>query len=175
MEEAPITFADLQKFDDEITEGEAQDMIATAWARAKRAAPCLGDAEWPGTDAGADEDVEILKDTMRGAILRWADRGSGAVQARSAGDYGETIVTGDGNLYRPNEIRELQDLCKSYRRRGSATTILTGPYAAPAVQHADWCSMNFVAWPNPAPQFCDCGAILTGSGLPLYPDPNPGV
>lgn len=122
----PITYPDLQKFDATLDQAQADDMIATAWARAGQAAPCLKDA---GDDTLDAEDLEIVKDVLRSAILRWVERGSGAVVSRSAGEYGETLARIDdsGNLFRPGEIRDLKQVCGNLRKRGRASTISTLP------------------------------------------------
>lgn len=78
-----------------------------------------------------DTDIEILKDVVRSAILRWNDRGSGAIVSRNAGEYGETLNRADDKraLYRPGEIRDLQAVCGNVRKRGQASTISTIPHA----------------------------------------------
>lgn len=157
--EAPITAEDLQKFDSDLETATAQDMIRTAWVRARRVAPCLKEPEF----FDDLEDIELLKDILRGAILRWNERGSGAVTSRNAGEYGETLKA-DASLFRPQEIRDLQSLCSGFRRRGRASTISTVPTGyGNDVQHAEWCAWNFQANPT----FCDCGALLSGDGLPI--------
>ena len=155
---APITAADLQKFDADLETATAGDMIRTAWVRALRFAPCLKEEDFDD-----EADLEIVKDVLRGAILRWAERGSGAVTQRNAGEYGETLKASDTALFRPQEIRDLQSLCSGYRKRGLATTISTIPTGYDIVQHAEWCAWNFQANPS----FCDCGALLSGDGLPI--------
>ncbi|MGW0038412.1 hypothetical protein [Gordonia sp. NPDC003376] len=118
----PIQFSDLSPFDDDLTADQAEPMIRSAWARAISVAPCLGTAY----DDLTDVQKEIVKDVLRGAILRWAERGAGAVTQRNAGDYGETLKGGNGGLFQPGEIRDLQDVCSEHKRRPRATTILTG-------------------------------------------------
>lgn len=123
MPDAPISYTDLQKFDGDLEQGMADDMIATAWSRAQRAAPCLADDDSDLTAA----DIEIVKDVLRSAILRWAERGTGVVAQRTAGEYGETIRDNGSTLFRPNEIRDLLGVCGSIRKRGRASTISTLP------------------------------------------------
>ncbi|QFG05086.1 head-to-tail adaptor [Gordonia phage Dre3] len=168
LPDAPIEFSDLSPFDDELTEGEATPMIRSAWARAISIAPCLGDK----FDDLTDVQKEIVKDTLRGAILRWAERGSGAVTQRNAGDYGETLKGGTDGLYWPAEIRDLQDVCSEHKRRGRASTIPTGDNRGVVPQHAPWCAVNFAAGALApgvgTPTFCDCGADLTDGEGPLW-------
>ncbi|WP_439029003.1 hypothetical protein [Gordonia terrae] len=118
----PIQFSDLSPFDDDLTAEQAEPMIRSAWARAISAAPCLGDE----TNTLTPVHLEIVKDVLRGAVLRWAERGSGAVYQRSAGDYAESVKIGSGGLFQPQEIRDLQDICSEHKRRPRASTILTG-------------------------------------------------
>lgn len=164
----PIEFSYLSPFDDELTEAEATPMIRSAWARAISIAPCLG----TGFDELTDVQKEIVCDVLRGAILRWADRGSGAVAQRNAGDYGETLRGGSTGLFQPDEIRDLQDVCSEHKRRGRATTIPTGDNRGMVTQHADWCAVNFAAGALApgvgTPVFCDCGADLTDGQGPLW-------
>ncbi|WNN95738.1 head-to-tail adaptor [Gordonia phage Fribs8] len=168
LPEAPIEFSDLSPFDDDLTEGEATPMIRSAWARAISVAPCLGTAY----DDLTDVQKEIVKDVLRGAILRWAERGAGAVTQRNAGDYGETLKGGNGGLFQPGEIRDLQDVCSEHKRRPRASTILTGDTRGATPQHAAWCAVNFAAGALApgvgTPVFCDCGADLTDGQGPLW-------
>lgn len=158
LSQAPLTPEDLLKFSDDLDSDAAADMIRTAWARALRLAPCLKEPDFEDP-----EGLEVLKDVLRTAILRWHDRGSGAVVQRTAGEYGETLRSDGGALFLPQEIRDLQSLCKDYRKRGRASTLSTLPSSGGGSQHADWCAWNFAANPN----FCDCGALLSGDGLPI--------
>lgn len=120
----PLTRDALKVFSPELSNDTADAMLATAWARAQQAAPCLRE-DAPDLDSA---DVEIIKDVLRSAILRWDERGSGAVAQRTAGEYGETFRASDSStLFRPNEIRDLQSVCGNVRKRGRASTISTIP------------------------------------------------
>ncbi|NUR79979.1 MAG: hypothetical protein HOQ21_05985 [Dermatophilaceae bacterium] len=92
-------------------------MVAGANAKASRVAPCL---TWDGSDVlqpapTADQRAEA-KLVLIGAVKRWVESGSGAVQSQTAGPFGMTIDTrpksGGYNLW-PSEIQQLQAICKS--------------------------------------------------------------
>lgn len=74
---------DLAAFAD-IDQAKAQAMIDDAEAMAALAAPCITDPEFVADPplAGA------LRAVLRGAILRWDEAGSGAVQQFGAGSFG---------------------------------------------------------------------------------------
>lgn len=128
LPEAPINFEqDLAPFDDSLSEAEAQIMIRSAWAKAILVAPCLRDDD---ALSGDPAQAEVVKEVLRGAILRWAERGAGAISQRQAGEYSETLRRIGSNRFRPNEIRDLQNVCSSERRKPRASTILTGNWGA---------------------------------------------
>ncbi|MBF6101443.1 hypothetical protein IU510_25815 [Nocardia cyriacigeorgica] len=128
----PLSWNDIRVFEPDIAEDVATAMIAAAWARARKLAPCLTD---PETELDADA-IEILRSALRSAVLRWHETGSGAVVQRQAGDYAETLGrdTTRGGLFRPDEIRDLLGLCGS-GRSGGASTIPTWPEYAPPSAH----------------------------------------
>ncbi len=90
-------------------------MVDAANARASRVAPCL---TWTGTPAeepvpSADKLAEA-KLVLIGAVMRWAEAGSGALQQQTAGPFGVTVDTRQRtgfNLW-PSEIEDLQDICR---------------------------------------------------------------
>jgi hypothetical protein len=151
-----ITPADLAPFA-EIPQAKAEAMIADALALAARVAPCITDADFAYPDAA--------KAILRSAVLRWNDRGSGALTQETLGsDYSYSTDTRDsrGNrsgLFWPSEIEALQDLCKGEDTSG-AYAIDTSPLLS-GVQHSDICALNFGGL------YCSCGAVLT-QNLPLY-------
>ena len=86
------------------------ELVATlvdgANARARRVAPCLMDEDKTGARAEA-------KLILSGAVQRWAEAGSGAVQSVSAGPFqfgADTRQRTGFNLW-PSEIEVLQSLC----------------------------------------------------------------
>ena len=159
--QAFLSAEDVLKFDDDLDTATVEDMIETVYADAVLVAPCIKDEDFV-----IPEYRVKVKSILRGVVLRWADAGSGGVKQRAAGDFSESLdLSSSGGKLRPGEIRELQDLCVAAdgeKRRARATTIPTGFYGPMIVQHAEWCSMSFGG------NFCDCGAILSGDGQPLW-------
>lgn len=132
---------------------KAQAMIDDALAMAARVAPCILETTF-AFDAAA-------KAVLRGAILRWHDSGSGALQAQQAGPFGQTLDTRQQRrgMFWPSEIEQLQDMCKGAEVSGAYSVDTV--FMAGSLVHADSCSINFGAL------YCSCGAVLTQS-LPLY-------
>lgn len=97
VEDLPATVASHELVD---------TMVAGANARAARVAPCL-------TDDGNDHAQAEAKLILIGAVQRWTEAGSGAMQAVTAGPFGQTLDTRQRtgfNLW-PSEIEVLQQLC----------------------------------------------------------------
>lgn len=99
---------------------KAEAMIEDAEAMALLAAPCIA-AE--GFAYGT-----AVKAILRGAVLRWNDTGSGALQAQTAGPFGQTLDTRQERrgMFWPSEIVSLQSLCAD-SQGGVYTTSLAGP------------------------------------------------
>lgn len=106
----------------------AEAMIEDAEAMAVLVAPCI-------TAAGFTQ-VAAVKAILRGAILRWNDSGSGAVQSQQAGPFGQTLDTRQERrgMYWPSEIEQLQNLCADIGG-GVYTTSLAGPDLDPAIPY----------------------------------------
>ena len=151
MTAVTLILADLAPFAD-IEPVKAQAMIDDALATAARIAPCMTEEtfEYPAA----------AKAILRGAIIRWHEAGSGALQSQTAGPFGQTVDTRQPRrgMFWPSEIEQLQDLCKGSELSG-AFSIDTLPVFTGA--HNDTCAINFGAL------YCSCGAVLT-QGLPLY-------
>ena len=151
MTAVTLVLADLAPFAD-IESVKAQAMIDDALATAARIAPCMTEEtfEYPAA----------AKAILRGAIIRWHDAGSGALQSQTAGPFGQVVDTRQPRrgMFWPSEIEQLQDLCKGSELSG-AFSIDTLPTFTGA--HNDTCSINFGAL------YCSCGAVLT-QALPLY-------
>jgi hypothetical protein len=112
-----------------IDEAKAQAMIDDALALAARVAPCIL------TDTF--EYAAAAKAILRGAILRWNDSGSGALQAQTAGPFGQTLDTRQvrKGMFWPSEIEQLQELCDLN------STIYTLSLAGPDPDPDEW-------WPD---------------------------
>lgn len=131
-------------------------MVAGANARATRVAPCLASTDpAPSADQLAEAKLVLI-----GAVKRWAEAGSGALQSQTAGPFGMTVDTrqrGGYNLW-PSEIQELQAICSSGPVGRQAFSIDTAPSLGSA--HLPWCNLAFGAG------YCSCGADIAGE--PIY-------
>lgn len=98
---------------------KAQAMIDDALALAARVAPCILADDF--------EHAAAAKAILRGAILRWNDAGSGALQAQTAGPFGQTLDTRvqRKSMFWPSDIEDLQGLC------GISNTVYTTSLAGP--------------------------------------------
>lgn len=101
------TFLDPSDLDPfaSVDAAKAEAMIEDAEAMAVLVAPCITD------DTFAYE--AAVKAILRGAILRWNDAGTGALQAQTAGPFGQTLDTRQERkaMFWPSEIEQLQNLC----------------------------------------------------------------
>ena len=131
-------------------------MIDGANAKASRVAPCLADTPTP--DQTAEARLVLL-----GAVKRWAEAGSGALQSQSAGIFAQTVDTRQRtgfNLW-PSEIQALQAICSTGTVGREAFSLDTA--GAYGVVHAASCALAFGAL------YCDCGADI--AGFPLFESP----
>lgn len=113
---APV---DLEPFAT-IDVAKAEAMIADAEAMALLAAPCISSEGF--AHGGA------VKAILRGAVLRWNEAGSGALQAQNAGPFGQTLDTRQERrgMFWPSEIVSLQGLCVD-AQGGTYSVSLAGP------------------------------------------------
>jgi hypothetical protein len=104
-----------------IDSAKAYAMIDDALAMAARVAPCITE-----TDFAYDAAARAI---LRGAILRWNEAGTGALQAQNAGPFGMQVDTRQQRrgMFWPSEISQLQDLCRDGDTRGQAFTVDTTP------------------------------------------------
>ena len=123
MAAVTLTPDDLVPFAD-IPPAKAQAMIDDALALAVRVAPCITDDTFE-FDAAA-------KAILRGALLRWHESGTGALQARTVGAVSEQMDTRQQRrgMFWPSEIQQLQDLCRDADLSGAAFSIDTTPAGA---------------------------------------------
>lgn len=128
-------------------------MVDGANAKAARIAPCLASTETP---PNADQLAEARL-ILIGAVKRWADAGSGALQQQTAGPFSQTLDTRQRpgfNLW-PSEIEQLQALCAT--EKAGAFSIDTAPESS---IHLAWCADSLGA------AYCSCGADI--AGVPIY-------
>lgn len=152
MAAVSLTLSDLEPFAD-IPPQRAQAMIDDALALAARVAPCITDLNFEYADAA--------KAVIRGAILRWNEAGTGALQQQQVGPFGQTLDTRQQRrgMFWPSEIEQLQDLCRGEAPTGAFDIDTVGTRGR--LGHADICSLNFGA------TYCSCGYVLTQL-YPLY-------
>lgn len=99
---------------------KANAMIDDAEAMALLAAPCISaDGFAYGT---------AVKAILRGAVLRWNEAGTGALQSQNAGPFAATLDTRQERrgMFWPSEIVALQSLCGS-TSGGVYSVSLAGP------------------------------------------------
>jgi len=108
-----LTPDDLEVFAS-INFDKAQAMIDDADAMALLIAPCISS---PGFAYGP-----AVKAVLRGAVLRWNEAGTGALQQQTSGPFGQTLDTRQERrgMFWPSEIVQLQSLCAT---GGSAYTL----------------------------------------------------
>ena len=139
----------------------AATWVAGANSKALRVAPCLG---WDGTEADrptpSEGQLAEAKLILLGAVQRWAQAGSGALQSQTAGPFGVTMDTRQRtgfNLW-PSEITDLQAICATGGPTGRlAFSIDTIPACS---AHLPWCSLSMGA------TYCSCGTDIAGE--PIY-------
>lgn len=97
----------------------AEQMIEDAEALAVLVAPCLTGQAF---DNGA-----AVRAILRGAIMRWSETGTGALQQQAAGPFSQTFDTRQERrgMFWPSEITQLQGLCASGQK--VYTLSLAGP------------------------------------------------
>ena len=128
-------------------------LVAGANAKASRVAPCLSSTDPEPTADQLAEAVLILV----GAVKRWAESGSGALQQQTAGPFSQTLDTRQRpgfNLW-PSEIEQLQAICAT--EKAGAFSIDTAPESS---IHLAWCSQSMGA------AYCSCGVDI--AGVPIF-------
>ena len=117
-----LTVDDLAPFAT-IEATKAAAMIEDAEAMAVLAAPCINAA---GFEFGT-----AVRAILRGAVLRWNETGSGAVQSQTAGPFGVQVDTRQERrgMFWPSEIVALQSLCAD-SQGGVYSVSLAGPDAS---------------------------------------------
>lgn len=145
-----------------IDPAKAAAMIEDAEASAILIAPCLAGLHTV-PDEETDEELALrlakiaaVKAVLRGAIVRWNDTGSGAMQSQTVGPFGQTLDTRvqRRGMFWPSEIEQLQDMCSSTSGAFSIDTVSC------TSAHLPWCSLAFGAL------YCSCGVDI--AGYPIY-------
>jgi hypothetical protein len=145
--------ADLSPFVEvEIT--KAMAMIEDAEALALAAAPCLNPDPPAALTAGQKATVKAI---LRGAILRWNEAGTGAMQSQTAGPFAVQVDTRQvrRGMFLASEIDQLQKVCGS-----AAVGAFSIDTVSATTTHQAWCSWMLGA------VYCSCGADL--AGYPLW-------
>ena len=147
-----LTISDLEPFA-VIEASKAQAMIDDAEAVALMVAPCLGSTDPALTTA----QTNAVRAIVRGAILRWNEAGTGAMQQQTAGPFGVTVDTRQARrgMFSTSEITQLQTICAG-DGGGKAFTVDT---INTTTTHLPWCAWSMGAL------YCSCGADLGG---PIY-------
>ena len=152
--EQPITIVTVGDLPAAMQSAELVDlMVRAANARAARVAPCL--AATP-----TEEQLDEARLVLIGAIKRWTEAGSGALQQQAAGPFSMAVDTRQRtgfNLW-PSEIEQLQDICRAAGEGGPAAFSIS-PSGVSSI-HAPWCALNLGA------TYCSCGADI--AGFPIY-------
>lgn len=154
MPAVTLTPDDLAPFA-EIPLAKAEALIEDAIALAARVAPCILDEDF--AHAGA------AKAILREAILRRNEAGTGAITQQGAGPFQMTVDNRQARraMFRPDEISQLQDLCRESKPAAFAIDTAPGCYT----QHSPICSLVFGA------ASCSCAADIAGG--PLYEQVEP--
>lgn len=110
----------------DVQDHESIDVLVDgANAKAARVAPCLTSSDPAPSEAQLAEARLILL----GAIRRWTEAGSGAIQSNTAGPFSQVVDTRPArtgyNLW-PSEITALQDLCEVAGRGAAYMVDMTG-------------------------------------------------
>lgn len=152
-----LTPADFENFAT-IAEAKAKDMIDDAIGTAFIHAPCILSETFDPRKAA--------KAIVRGAILRWNEAGTGAVQTQSSMSYSQAVDTRQTRkvMFFPSELDALRRLCRDDNDTGGAFAVDLLPQRT-GIVHAEICSIYFGS------SGCSCGALLT-QGLPLYERDN---
>lgn len=157
-----ITPEDLVPFAT-IAPTKADQMIADAEAQAILTAPCIPELTVaPAGESGPNKAVReaklaAVKGILRGAILRWNEAGSGAIQTQIAGPFSQTTqYQGRRAMFWPTEITDLQKVCAT-GEKPSAFAVDTAPASG---GHPPWCSLMFGG------TTCSCGVSIARE--PIY-------
>ncbi len=153
MAAVEVTPGDLSPFAT-IDPHKADAMIADAMALASQIAPCILSDDFAHPAAA--------KAIIRGAILRWHEAGTGAMQSTTTGPFSAQVDTrvARRGMFLPSEIADLQRLCSA---AGGPRAFAVDTVGCLTPNHAELCNLNFGAG------YCSCGADI--AGVPLWEGP----
>lgn len=133
-----LDISDLAPFAS-IDDAKAAAMIEDASAMAALLAPCLASES---VGSLTESQAAAVRAIIRGAVLRWNEAGTGAMQTQQAGPFAATIDTRQERrgMFWPSEIGQLQKICAD-TSKGGAFQIDTAPAVISVA--TDWCSPSF--------------------------------
>lgn len=105
-----IAVEDVLAFNSDLDVKQVELLLRDGLAMARMIAPCIDDPDFAFVDAASA--------IIRGAVIRWAESGSGAVQSEqlTAGPFGQSTTFDTRqtrrSLFYPSEKTELEKLCK---------------------------------------------------------------
>ncbi|WP_018024358.1 hypothetical protein [Corynebacterium ulceribovis] len=152
-----IDIDEILLFNKDLDRDMVKVLIRDGMALASKVAPCIMDDDFAFQNAAAA--------IIRGAILRWAESGSGALSSEqaTAGPFSQTLSydtrQARRSLFFPSEVMELQKLCK---QNSGAFAVDTVP-VVDVMRHAPECSTCFGA----PEQRCTCGSVVNAGRGPL--------
>jgi hypothetical protein len=117
-----------------------------------------GTVTWQRVEPAADQ-LHEARLILVGAVKRWTEASSGAMQSQTAGPFSMVTDTRQRtgfNLW-PSEIEALQSLCSTATKSGAFSLNTAPPLTG---LHLDVCSINFGA------TYCSCGADI--AGYPIF-------
>jgi hypothetical protein len=122
-----LEVSDLTAFASDIPSDKAVAMIDDAEYMALLVAPCL-DPDLETYDL-TDTRQGAVRAILRGAILRWNEAGTGALQSQTTGPFGAVVDTRQARrgMFWPSEIESLQSICLDDTFDAVAFTIDTTP------------------------------------------------
>lgn len=113
-----LTTADIPaSLSSRVDDAELMLMVLGANSQALRVAPCL-------TDLTAVDEARLI---LYGAVKRWIEAGSGALQTQQAGPFSQTVDTRQRTGYAlwPSEITALQAICADSASAGAFSISLS--------------------------------------------------
>lgn len=157
---AYVTTTDLAPFIDvqALAPRRLEEMIADAEAFASAVAPCLAADDVTLSAAQA----ALVKAVLRGAVVRWIESGSGALQQQTAGPFSMTVDTRQRRfgMFTPDEESQLRAVCAAVSGGTEGSAFSFDTLSTDATTHLPWCTLTLGGL------YCSCGADI--AGVPIY-------